>query len=97
MDLMNSFMNWVAPPASLVMLAFAWPALSFLNACEWLYNTYHGENMEDKVVIITGASSGIGEVRKLKSFCELSPLQGARAQERVLTKTEMIRHKNERI
>ncbi|KAI6691309.1 hypothetical protein NL676_028137 [Syzygium grande] len=54
-------MNWAMPPASLVMLAFAWPALSFLNACGWLYNTYHGENMEDKVVIITGASSGIGE------------------------------------
>ncbi|KAF8025470.1 hypothetical protein BT93_F2341 [Corymbia citriodora subsp. variegata] len=61
MDLVNSFMNWVVPPASLVMLAFAWPALSFLNACEWLYSTFYGEDMEDKVVIITGASSGIGE------------------------------------
>lgn len=63
MDLLNSFMNWVVPPASLVMLAFAWPALSFVNVCEWLYNTFYGEDMEDKVVIITGASSGIGEVK----------------------------------
>ncbi|KAF2296985.1 hypothetical protein GH714_014106 [Hevea brasiliensis] len=29
--------------------------------CEWLYNSFFSENMEDKVVIITGASSGIGE------------------------------------
>ncbi|KAK9270009.1 hypothetical protein L1049_025582 [Liquidambar formosana] len=61
MDLINSVLNLVVPPASLVMLAFAWPALSFINACEWLYNTLYSENMEDKVVIITGASSGIGE------------------------------------
>lgn len=62
MDLINSLLNLVVPPASLVMLAFAWPALSFINACEWVYNTLYSENMEDKVVIITGASSGIGEV-----------------------------------
>ncbi|XP_059629505.1 11-beta-hydroxysteroid dehydrogenase B [Cornus florida] len=61
MDLMNSLLNLVVPPASLVMLAFAWPALSFINAFEWLFNTFYSENMEDKVVIITGASSGIGE------------------------------------
>ena len=62
MDLINSVLNLVVPPASLVMLAFAWPALSFINVCEWVYNTLYSENMEDKVVIITGASSGIGEV-----------------------------------
>ncbi|PRQ20743.1 putative oxidoreductase [Rosa chinensis] len=46
---------------SLVMLAFSWPALCFISGCEWLYNQFNGEDMEDKVVIITGASSGIGE------------------------------------
>ncbi|CAK9169974.1 unnamed protein product, partial [Ilex paraguariensis] len=61
MDLFNSLLNLVVPPASLVMLAFAWPALSFLNTCECLYSSFFSENMEDKVVIITGASSGIGE------------------------------------
>lgn len=65
MDLVNSVLNFVVPPASLVMLAFAWPALCFVNTCEKIYNTYFNENfynMEGKVVIITGASSGIGEV-----------------------------------
>ncbi|KAM5575104.1 11-beta-hydroxysteroid dehydrogenase B [Rosa sericea] len=61
MDLFNSVLNFVVPPASLVMLAFSWPALCFISGCEWLYNQFNGEDMEDKVVIITGASSGIGE------------------------------------
>ncbi|KAL7227974.1 hypothetical protein ACSBR1_022781 [Camellia fascicularis] len=61
MDLINSVMNLVVPPASWVMLAVAWPALTFINACEWAYNTFFPEDMEDKVVIITGASSAIGE------------------------------------
>ncbi|KAK1371031.1 11-beta-hydroxysteroid dehydrogenase-like 5 [Heracleum sosnowskyi] len=62
MDLFNSFLDFVVPPASLVMLAFAWPTLCFVNTCEWIYNTYFNpSDMEDKVVIITGASSGIGE------------------------------------
>ncbi|MQL76782.1 hypothetical protein Taro_009171 [Colocasia esculenta] len=61
MDLINSLLNFVVPPASLVMLAFAWPTLCFLHACEWLFRTFYRENMDDKVVVITGASSGIGE------------------------------------
>ncbi|KAL9248931.1 11-beta-hydroxysteroid dehydrogenase B-like protein [Drosera capensis] len=61
MDLMNSLLNLVVPPASLVMLALAWPTLSFIHACEWVYGLFNAENMEDKVVIITGAASGIGE------------------------------------
>ncbi|XP_021729805.1 11-beta-hydroxysteroid dehydrogenase-like 5 [Chenopodium quinoa] len=61
MDFVNSFMNFVVPPASLVMLALAWPTLSFINACEWAYGLFYYESMENKVVIITGASSGLGE------------------------------------
>nr|GEY46131.1 11-beta-hydroxysteroid dehydrogenase-like 5 [Tanacetum cinerariifolium]GEY82128.1 11-beta-hydroxysteroid dehydrogenase-like 5 [Tanacetum cinerariifolium] len=61
MDMINSVLNWVVPPASLVMLAFSWPALTFINTCEWFYYSFYAENMFDKVVVITGASSGIGE------------------------------------
>ncbi|EYU22738.1 hypothetical protein ABFS82_03G121500 [Erythranthe guttata] len=62
MDLMNAVLNFVVPPASLVMLAFAWPTLFFISTCEWFYSTYFKrDTMEDKVVVITGASSGIGE------------------------------------
>ncbi|OMO79026.1 Short-chain dehydrogenase/reductase SDR [Corchorus olitorius] len=46
----------------MLMLAFAWPTLCFIRSCEWLYNTlYSDPHMDAKVVIITGASSGIGE------------------------------------
>ncbi|KAF5738845.1 11-beta-hydroxysteroid dehydrogenase-like 5 [Tripterygium wilfordii] len=61
MDLMNSLLNLVVPPASMVMMACAWPGLTFIRTCEWIYGYFNTENMEDKVVIITGASSGIGE------------------------------------
>nr|GMD63826.1 11-beta-hydroxysteroid dehydrogenase-like 5 [Ipomoea batatas] len=68
MDLVNSVLNLVVPPASLVMLALAWPTLSFISACERLYNLFYGEEiMEDKVVVITGASSGIGEYAKRRA------------------------------
>ncbi|XP_057443755.1 11-beta-hydroxysteroid dehydrogenase B [Lotus japonicus] len=61
MDFINFVLNLLVPPTSLITLAFSWPALCFLNACEWLYNSIYGEDMDNKVVIITGASSGIGE------------------------------------
>lgn len=62
MEFINSVVNLFVPPAILVVLAFSWPALCFINACGRLYNTMYGQDMEGKVVIITGASSGIGEV-----------------------------------
>lgn len=62
MDFFNFLLNLFVPPLSLIALAFSWPALCFLNACEWLYNYIYAEDiMDSKVVIITGASSGIGE------------------------------------
>ncbi|XP_057974647.1 11-beta-hydroxysteroid dehydrogenase B isoform X2 [Malania oleifera] len=63
MDLLNSFLDLVVPPAYLVMLALAWPAMTFINACEKLIYSSSRicENMEDKVVVVTGASSAIGE------------------------------------
>ena len=62
MDLFNSLLNLLVPPASMVMLAFAWPTLTFIHALEWFFHSFFRENMEDKVVLITGASSAIGEV-----------------------------------
>lgn len=79
MDLVNSVLNFVVPPASLVMLAFSWPALYFINTCERMYNSFFGEDMEDKIVIITGASSGIGEVNKKKKSYTLIRLSSSLA------------------
>ncbi|KAL8485807.1 hypothetical protein ACS0TY_027916 [Phlomoides rotata] len=62
MGVINSVLNFIVPPASLMMLAFAWPTLFFISTCEWIYTCYFNtEDMDNKVVVITGASSGIGE------------------------------------
>ncbi|RWW67632.1 hypothetical protein BHE74_00024907 [Ensete ventricosum] len=68
MDLLNAVLNFVVPPASMIILAFAWPTISFLHALEWFFKTLYRENMENKVVLITGASSAIGEVRLYESL-----------------------------
>ncbi|KAI3773677.1 hypothetical protein L1987_48207 [Smallanthus sonchifolius] len=61
MDTINSMLNWIVPPASLVMLAFSWPTLTFINTCERIYHFFFVEDIGGKVVVVTGASSGIGE------------------------------------
>ncbi|CAL4928330.1 unnamed protein product [Urochloa decumbens] len=60
-QVVNAVMDLVVPPASMVMLAFAWPTLSFLRGVEWALKTLTREDMLGKVVVITGASSAIGE------------------------------------
>jgi hypothetical protein len=46
----------------MVMLAFAWPT----RGVEWALKTLTKEDMLGKVVVITGASSAIGEVRSYR-------------------------------
>ncbi|XP_037438781.1 11-beta-hydroxysteroid dehydrogenase B-like [Triticum dicoccoides] len=58
---LTALMDLVVPPASMVMLAFAWPTLSFLRALEWAMKALTKEDMRGKVVLVTGASSAIGE------------------------------------
>uniref|UniRef100_M8CFJ0 Hydroxysteroid 11-beta-dehydrogenase 1-like protein n=1 Tax=Aegilops tauschii TaxID=37682 RepID=M8CFJ0_AEGTA len=58
---LTALMDLVVPPASMVMLAFAWPTLSFLRALEWALKALTKEDMRGKVVLVTGASSAIGE------------------------------------
>ncbi|WOL18757.1 hypothetical protein Cni_G27554 [Canna indica] len=45
----------------MVLMAIAWPTLTFLHVLEWAFKSLHREEMENKVVVITGASSAIGE------------------------------------
>ncbi|CAA0809841.1 11-beta-hydroxysteroid dehydrogenase-like 5 [Striga hermonthica] len=69
MNLVNAALDFFMPPASLLMLAFAWPTLFLVNAGERIYKSYYdSENMDNKVVLITGASSGIGEEEECRRF-----------------------------
>lgn len=64
MDLLNASLNFFVPPASLLVLAFAWPTLFLVSFCERIYTSYfRSETKENKVVVITGASSGMGKVK----------------------------------
>ncbi|KAG2544594.1 hypothetical protein PVAP13_9KG005500 [Panicum virgatum] len=60
-QVLNAVMDLVVPPASMVMLAFAWSTLPFLRGVEWALKTLTKEDMLGKVVVITGASSATGE------------------------------------
>ena len=66
MNILHTFMNLVAPPFTFISLFLLLPPYqafkSFLSLIGFLFT----ENVDGKVVLITGASSGIGEVTHLK-------------------------------
>lgn len=62
MEIINSFLNLVAPFFTFISLAFFLPPYVVLNYFLTFLRTLFSENVAGKVVLITGASSGIGEV-----------------------------------
>ncbi|KAB1217490.1 11-beta-hydroxysteroid dehydrogenase 1B [Morella rubra] len=61
MDLIHTFLNVVAPPATFFSLCLLLPPYSFVKLFLSTLRYLFSENVAGKVVIITGASSGIGE------------------------------------
>nr|XP_010929562.1 11-beta-hydroxysteroid dehydrogenase 1B isoform X2 [Elaeis guineensis] len=61
MDLITKFMNLFAPPTLLTALFFLLPPLYFFKLFLSFLSSLFPEDMLHKVVLITGASSGIGE------------------------------------
>ncbi|XP_028765465.1 11-beta-hydroxysteroid dehydrogenase 1B-like [Neltuma alba] len=61
MDLIHGFLNLVAPPFTFFSLALFLPAYWTLKFFLCTLNSIFAENLAGKVVLITGASSGIGE------------------------------------
>ncbi|MQL82000.1 hypothetical protein Taro_014463 [Colocasia esculenta] len=61
MDLVNKFMNLVVPPLTLATLFFVLLTLYFLKLFLSLWSSFFPQDLRHKVVLITGASSGIGE------------------------------------
>ncbi|KAL2515057.1 11-beta-hydroxysteroid dehydrogenase 1A [Forsythia ovata] len=61
MDLIHQFLNLVAPPFTFFTLLFFLPPFLFFKFFLSLLATIFSEDVAGKVVLITGASSGIGE------------------------------------
>uniref|UniRef100_M1DQB9 Steroleosin n=1 Tax=Solanum tuberosum TaxID=4113 RepID=M1DQB9_SOLTU len=61
LDLIHKFLNLVAPPFTLFTLLFLLPPYQFIKFILSILSTVYSEDVAGKVVVITGASSGIGE------------------------------------
>jgi hypothetical protein len=64
MDLVNDMLNWVATPAMIASLLLSYPPYYLFKTCYSFLSYLFREDLAGKVVLITGASSGIGEVSK---------------------------------
>uniref|UniRef100_A0A9I9CEF6 11-beta-hydroxysteroid dehydrogenase 1B-like n=1 Tax=Cucumis melo TaxID=3656 RepID=A0A9I9CEF6_CUCME len=61
MDPLNNFLNLILPPTSLVSFFFFLPIYLFFKSLSSIIRSIFSEDVAGKVVLITGASSGIGE------------------------------------
>ncbi|XP_042482360.1 11-beta-hydroxysteroid dehydrogenase A-like [Macadamia integrifolia] len=61
MNLIQNLLNVVIPPITLVFIFLILPFLSVFKFIHFILRQLFPENMRGKVVLITGASSGIGE------------------------------------
>uniref|UniRef100_A0A0A9CMM9 Uncharacterized protein n=1 Tax=Arundo donax TaxID=35708 RepID=A0A0A9CMM9_ARUDO len=61
MDLVNSVLNWVGTPAMVGSLLLFYPPYYLFKTCYSFLSWLFPEDLAGKVVLITGASSGIGE------------------------------------
>ncbi|XP_044501921.1 11-beta-hydroxysteroid dehydrogenase A-like isoform X2 [Mangifera indica] len=61
MDFIHKFLNILLPPLTLLLLCFLLPPYFIFKCLRYVKRSIFEENVAGKVVLITGASSGIGE------------------------------------
>ncbi|XP_019171412.1 PREDICTED: 11-beta-hydroxysteroid dehydrogenase 1B-like [Ipomoea nil] len=61
LDIIHKFLNLVAPPITFFSLLLFWPPFQVFKFFLSILSSIFAEDVAGKVVIITGASSGIGE------------------------------------
>ncbi|KAL2935749.1 11-beta-hydroxysteroid dehydrogenase 1B [Bienertia sinuspersici] len=68
MDLINEVLNIAVPPFTFLSFCLLLPPFQFLKFCLSILNSFFSEDVTGKVVIITGASSGIGEYARRGAY-----------------------------
>ena len=63
MDMLHIILNILLPPLTIIFLFLFYPIYLFIKLLNCVRKHLCVENVAGKVVLITGASSGIGEVR----------------------------------
>ncbi|PIN14548.1 Hydroxysteroid 17-beta dehydrogenase 11 [Handroanthus impetiginosus] len=61
MDLVDGFLNIFAPFFTIITFSFFFPGYLLFKSLQYVWRSIFSENLAGKVVIIAGASSGIGE------------------------------------
>ncbi|VVB00957.1 unnamed protein product [Arabis nemorensis] len=61
MDMLNTILNLLLPPLTIIFLILFYPFYLLIKLGSCLHKNLRFENVAGKVVLITGASSGIGE------------------------------------
>ncbi|KAL1222024.1 11-beta-hydroxysteroid dehydrogenase-like 2 [Cardamine amara subsp. amara] len=61
MDTLHSILNLLLPPLTIIFLFLFYPFYLLIKLVIFLHKHLHFENLSGKVILITGASSGIGE------------------------------------
>ena len=64
MEILNPILNVTLLPTTVLLLIFIAPALAAFRAAAWIFSLLFPSSIDGKVVIITGASSGIGRVNE---------------------------------
>lgn len=68
----NKLLNFALPPLSLIVIFIFTPPLLLVKLLMCVKKFLYTENVAGKVVLITGAASGIGEVWLTSYFIRLS-------------------------
>ncbi|OMO49593.1 Short-chain dehydrogenase/reductase SDR [Corchorus olitorius] len=61
MDSIHKLINFLLPPITILLLLFFLPSYLIFKTLSYIIRAVRSENVAGKVVLITGASSGIGE------------------------------------
>ncbi|KAL6584353.1 hypothetical protein OROMI_003642 [Orobanche minor] len=61
MDLVNGFLNIFAPILSITVFCCFFPAYLCFKSVQYIWRSLFSENLAGKVIVIAGASSGMGE------------------------------------